>query len=101
MLVFFTNLRLVMEFQARYLALCHLFSVIDGCEWFWMGSLSQEDPVNAGVLQGSILGPKHFLLQINDISDEIICNIAIYTGNITKCELSTLNVIRYLIYRNN
>ena len=38
MLVFFTNLCL-MEFQVRKLALFLLFSVIDGWEWFWMGSL--------------------------------------------------------------
>ena len=35
MLVFFTNLSLK-EFQVRYLVLFHLFSIIDGCEWFWM-----------------------------------------------------------------
>ena len=34
MLFFFTNLSL----QVRYLALFLLFSVIDGFEWFWMGS---------------------------------------------------------------
>ena len=38
MLVFFTILSL-MEFQVRYLALFCLFSVIDGFEWFWVGSL--------------------------------------------------------------
>ena len=38
MLVLFTNLSL-MEFQVRYLALSLLFSVIDGFELFWMGSL--------------------------------------------------------------
>ena len=41
MLVFFTNLSL-MEFQVRYLALFLLFSVIDGFEWFWMGSLQKN-----------------------------------------------------------
>ena len=38
MLVIFTNLSL-MEFQVIYLALFLLFSVIDGFEWFRMGSL--------------------------------------------------------------
>ena len=41
MLVFFTNLSL-MEFQVRCLALFLLFSVIDGFEWFWMGSLHKN-----------------------------------------------------------
>ena len=38
MLFFFTNLSL-MEFQVSYLALVLLFSIIDGFECFWMGSL--------------------------------------------------------------
>ena len=41
MLAFFTNLSL-MEFQARYLALFLLFSVIDSLEWFWMGNLHKN-----------------------------------------------------------
>ena len=44
---------------------------------------SQENPVNAGVLQGSILGPTLFLLYINDLPDEVICNIAIYADDTT------------------
>ena len=45
------------------------------------GKSSQEYPVNAGVLQGSILGPTLFLLYINDLSDDVICNIAIYAND--------------------
>ena len=49
------------------------------------GKSSQEYLVNAGVPQGSILGPTLFLLYINDLPDDVICNIAINADDTTLC----------------
>ena len=47
------------------------------------GKYSQEHSVNAGVPQGSILGPTFYLLHINDLADVVICNIVIYADDTT------------------
>ena len=61
-----------MTFQVRYLALQRLFSIIDDFKGLWMGRL-----------QRSVHGPTFFLLYINDLPDDAICNITIYTDDFT------------------
>ena len=87
MLVFFTNLSLI-EFQVRYLCLISSFLRNRRLRVVVDGKSSQEYPVNVGVPQGSILGPTLFLLYINDLPDDVICDIAIYADYTTlysKC----------------
>ena len=53
------------------------------------GKSSKEYPVNTGVPRGSILGYSLYLLYINDIPDDVICNIDIYADDTTlfsKCD---------------
>ena len=53
------------------------------------GNSSQEYPTNAVLPRGSILGPTPFLLYINDLPDDVICDIAIYADDTTlysKCD---------------
>ena len=53
------------------------------------GTSSQEYPVNAGVPQDSILGSTPFLLYIDDLPGNVICNMAIYADDATlysKCD---------------
>ena len=87
LLIFFTNLSL-MEFQVRYLAF-PVFSVKVRLRVVLDGKSSEEYLVNAGVLQGSILGLTLFLLYINDLPDDVMCDIAIYVDDTffySKCD---------------
>ena len=47
------------------------------------GKSSQVYLVNVGVPQGTFLGRAFFLLYINDLPDNVICNIAIYGDDTT------------------
>ena len=61
------------------------------------GKSSQEYPVNVGFLQGSILILTLFILYINDLPDDVICNIAIFADDTTF----NLSAIRHLVCGNN
>ena len=96
MLVFFRNLR-HMEFQVRYLTLFLLFSVIDGFEWFWKGSLHRNIQLLLEFLKGPFL-VLHFsyftLITFLMVLSVILLSMLIIL-------LSILNMIRHLICGNN
>ena len=88
MLVFSTNLKSygisgqIFDFISSVLNNRRLRVVLDG-------KSSQEYLVNVGVHQSSILGPTLFLLYINDLPDDAICDIATYADDTTfysKCD---------------
>ena len=69
--------------SGRFLALFLLFSVIDGLEWFWMKSLLKNFELMLEFLKAPFLGPTLFLLYINDLNDNVICDIVIYANDTT------------------
>ena len=53
------------------------------------GKSSQEYPVNVGVPQGSIFAPTLFVLYINNLADDVTCDIGICADDTTlysKCD---------------
>ena len=62
------------------------FSVIDCLKWFSMGSLHKNIQLMLDFhsIQGFILGSTLFLLHINSLPDDVICNIAIYADDPTR-----------------
>ena len=82
------NVRSDKDFQVRYLALFLLSSVIHGFKWFWMKSLHKNIQLMLEFHKSPFL-VLHFLLYLNDLPDDVICNIAIYADDITlysKCD---------------
>ena len=71
-----------MEFQVRYLVLFLLFSAVDGFELFWVESVHKNIDLMLEILKSPFL-VLLFQLYINDLSDDVICNIDIYVDDTT------------------
>ena len=93
---FFTNLSL-MDFLIRILALFLLFSVLGGFGWFWMGSIHKKIQLILQFLKGPFL-VLHFSYYTLMTFLMMLSIILLYMLMIL---LSTLNVIRHLIFGNN
>ena len=81
MVVSFANLCL-MEFWVKHFALFCIsqqYKASSHSGW----EPSQEYAVNPSVPQGYILSLTLFLLYINNLPDDVICNIAIYAADTT------------------
>ena len=83
----------LMEFQVRYLALFHLFSVIDGFGWFWMGSLH----INIQLML-EFLNAQFLVLCFSYYTSMIfLMMLSVILPSVVMILLSTLIVIRHLI----
>ena len=75
--------------SGQIFGLSSFLSNIDGLRVVLDGKSLEEYLVNAGVLQGSILGLTLSLLYINDLPGDAMCDIAIYADDtffISKCD---------------
>ena len=71
------------EFQVRYFVLFLLFSLIDDFEWFWMGSPHKNIQLMLSEFFKAPYLALLFLLYINDLPDDVVCNITIYDDGTT------------------
>ena len=95
--VFFRNLSL-MEIQVRYLALFLLFLVKDGLEWFLMGSLNKNIQLILEFLKAPFLAIQFFCYTLMTL---FLMMVSVILVSMQMILLSTLSVIRHLIFGNN
>ena len=86
-----------MEFHVRYLALFLLFSVIDGLECFWMGSLHKNIQLMLEFLKAPFLVLHFFYYTLMTF----LMMLSVILLSILMILLSILSVIRHLICGNN
>ena len=94
LLVFFTNLR-CMKFQVRYLALLCLFSVIDGFEYFWMGSLHKNIQLIQEPLKALFLGQHISYYALTTF--QMMLSVILLMIPMLMILLCTVSLIRHLI----
>ena len=70
------------EMSGRLMAIFCLFSVIDGFEWFWIGSLYKSIQSMLGLFRATFL-VLHVSYYIYELPDDVICSIAIYVDDTT------------------
>ena len=87
----------LVEFQVRYLALFLLFSVIEGFNWFWMGSLYENIQLMLKFLKAPYL-VLHFSYCI---LMTFLMMLSVILLSVLMILLSILSVIRHLICGNN
>ena len=95
MQVLFRNLSLT-EFQVRYLVLYLLLSVIDGFEWFWMGSLLRISSYMLDFHKGPFL-----FLHFSYSTLMTFLMLSVILVSMLMVLLCTLSVVRHLICDNN
>ena len=87
----------LMEFQVTYLALFLLFSVMDGFQWFWMGSLHK----NIKLILEFFKAPFLVLRFYNSTLMTFLMMLSTILLYMLMILLSVLSVIRHLICGKN